>query len=261
MYEFELTTIDEKQISSWDFEALKANFKKALLEYDNRVYTEKAIASEDKKLLTDIKTKIESKRKEFKKHCLEPYDRIEPEIKELTGMIDERLEKIKNAVDEFSDIRKENKEKEIRKYYDTKAVVLGGYAEKLYGKILDKKWLNASTTKNKYEKEMLIAISDAKRDIDKLTDLNSTFTDMLIDNYINGASIEECMTKYDEYNAVSEKCGARAEFTISNAALRREADDTKTSGEITIKVKAKREQTEKLFDFMKAMGIEFEIIH
>ena len=63
MYEFELTTIDEKQISSWDFEALKANFKKALLEYDNRVYTEKAIASEDKKLLTDIKTKIESKRK------------------------------------------------------------------------------------------------------------------------------------------------------------------------------------------------------
>lgn len=234
----------------------------ALSEYDKHVYQDESTALEDKKQLTKIKKIIDDKRKEYKAHCLEPYDLVEPKIKELTKMLDERLEAIKDNVDTFSDTRKEDKATEIKKYYDKESRILGGYAEKLYNKIFDERWLKASASRRKYENEIKIAISDAKRDIDVLTDLNSPLTDMLIDNYINGASIEECMKKYDEYKAIGMGSDVRTDTAIPNAVMRREIDNIKNSDMgIMFKIKANKKQTEILFDFMKAFGIEFEIIH
>lgn len=61
-----------------------------------------------------------------KAKCLEPYEAMELQIKELVEMIESQRGLIDDTVKDFESRQKAEKELEVKAYYDKKAFVLGG---------------------------------------------------------------------------------------------------------------------------------------
>ena len=205
----ELVPVNNQELTTWDFEQMKSELQTLVDSYTNIAYTEDSIkdAKKDKASLNKIKKQIEDARKAFKKKCMEPYDAVEPKIKELVEMVDRQTVLISEVVKEVEDREKAKKEQEIRAYYDVKATVFGSLADSLYPKILNPKWLNKSTSK-----------------------------------------IPTVPVEQTETNKMPE----------SNREI--VSEDKLTDGEVMLKIFADKSQLSNLTDFMKAVGIKYEIL-
>ena len=157
MNELQIVKLENTDISQWDFSMLRAELQSRLDYYASLVYTDANIkdAKGDRADLNKVKKAIEDARKSFKAKCLEPYNALEPQIKELVEMVEEQRLMIDSTVKDYEQRKKDEKEKAIKKYYDRKAVVLGALAEPLYPKLFDKKWVAATASKAKYEEGIL----------------------------------------------------------------------------------------------------------
>ncbi len=262
MNELQIVSLEKTEISSWDFESIKAELAQALSVYKNMVYTDESIksAKDDKAVLAKVKKLIEDQRKAYKAKCLAPYDAIEPQIKEIVGMVEEQRVLIDNVVKDYTERQKLEKEEEVRKYYDKKAFVLGDMAEPLFSKLLDSKWLNASTSKSKYEEGIQETITKAKSDLDAIRAINSPFVDTLIEKYVETLSLDEAKAKHDELVMAASKAGlnqtgATSEIVEKNSipVVSNDTDGT------VIKIHANQNQMNQICDFMKAIGVTYEI--
>ena len=267
MQELQIVSLENTDIVGWDFEQIKSQLEQRLEYYKNLVYTEDDIksAKNDRSDLNKAKTVIENARKAYKAKCMEPYEALEPKIKELVGMIEVQRHLIDDTVKSFEDKKKKEKEVEIRSYYDKKSFVLGEYADRLYDKLLDPKWLNASTAKGKYEEGIQIAINNALNDINSIKAMNSPFVDTLIDVYIDTFSMERVETK----NAELTEAHSKAKFVETPVSeseqtageIRNLVSQTlSTDGSNMIKVYATKSQLVQITDFMKAIGVTYEIV-
>ena len=90
MEELQLVSLEQTEITAWNFAALKEELARALSVYKTTVYTDDTIklAKDDKAKLAKAKKIVEDQRKAFKAKCMEPYDAIEPQVKELVAMIE-----------------------------------------------------------------------------------------------------------------------------------------------------------------------------
>ncbi len=220
MNELQIVSLEKTAISSWDFEGIKAELAQALSVYKNMVYTDESIksAKDDKAVLAKVKKLIEDQRKAYKAKCLAPYDAIEPQVKEIVGMIEEQRALIDDVVKDYTERQKREKEEEVKKYYDKKAFVLGDVAQPLFSKILDPKWLNASTSKSKYEEGIQEAIVKAKSDLDAIRAINSPFVDTLIEKYVETLSLDDAKAKHEELVMAASKAGLNQTGANSEAA-------------------------------------------
>ncbi len=263
----ELVPVNNQELTTWDFEQMKSELQTLVDSYTNIAYTEDSIkdAKKDKASLNKIKKQIEDARKAFKKKCMEPYDAVEPKIKELVEMVDRQTVLISEVVKEVEDREKAKKEQEIRAYYDVKATVFGSLADSLYPKILNPKWLNKSTNKAKYQEEMLEAIAKTKSDLDVIQTMNPLMKDELEAVYVETLSMEEVEKKLEEFEKIASKIPTvPVEQTETNKMpeSNREivSEDKLTDGEVMLKIFADKSQLSNLTDFMKAVGIKYEIL-
>lgn len=267
MQELQIVSLENTDIVGWDFEQIKSQLEQRLEYYKNLVYTEDDIksAKNDRSDLNKAKTVIENARKAYKAKCMEPYEALEPKIKELVGMIENQRHLIDDTVKSFEDKKKKEKKVEIRSYYDKKSFVLGEYADRLYDKLLDPKWLNATTAKGKYEEEIQIAVNNALNDINSIKATNSPFVDTLIDVYIDTLSMERVETK----NAELTEAHSKAKFVETQVSepeqpageIRNLVSQTSSAdGSNMIKVYATKSQLVQITDFMKAIGVTYEIV-
>ena len=117
MNDLQIVALDQNDLTTWDFERMKANLESTLSVYKSTVYTDETIksAKDDKTTLAMAKKLIEDRRKEFKKRCLAPYSAVESKIKELVTMIEEQRSIIDDVVKDYTDRQKG--EKEVKAYY------------------------------------------------------------------------------------------------------------------------------------------------
>ena len=262
MNELKLTNFDQGDITTWDFEQLRDELSNALSVYDNMVYTAENIkaAKDDKSTLNKAKKIIEDKRKAYKAKCLEPYDVIEPKIKGLVSMIEEKKVRLDTVVKDYTERQKLEKEAEVKEYYDKKAHVLGEHAAALYNTIKDTKWFNATTSKSKYQEEVQIAINKASADINEIKALNSAFYETLIEVYISSGSVEKVKEKDQELTLATNKAGI--EQASGNADRQIVSEPTvvaDASDGVSMKIFASKSQLDQICDFMKAIGVRFEM--
>ena len=265
MNELQIMTLDERDITSWDFDHIKADLETALSEYKSIVYTDESIKSSknDKATLAKAKKLVEDRRKAFKEQCLAPYTAIEPKIKELVTMIEDQRLMIDEVVKDYTERQKQEKEKEIREYYDRKSSELGSLADALFGKLLDPKWLNASTKRVKYEEEVQLAINNALRDVQTIRDMNSPFVDTLLDTYAHTMSLEEVQRKNEELQEAHKKAGFSEQPEAETAAPKVQpvldipAANMETG--TLLRVFANQNQLCQIMDFMKAIGVRFDV--
>ncbi len=258
MGELQIAGIEQIDISSWDFDRIKIELEKVLSVYKNTVYTDEKSAKEDKSDLNKVKTAIENRRKEYKAQCMAPYNEIEPKIKELVSMIENQRMEIDAVVKEYTAKQKAAKENNVRAMYDKKAEVLGDLAEPLYEKIRDEKWLNKSTTKAKYETDMVWAIGEAKKDIDEIHALNSPFVDTLIEKYVETFSLEEAIKKNDELLLAANKAGMDNKSEEVKQPIQKPIVVNEGEGTI-VKIYANEKKLNQIFDFMESIGVTYEV--
>lgn len=264
MNELQIVNLEGTDITTWNFGQLKEELRKALSVFDTAVYTDETIkmAKEDKATLAKAKKVVEDQRKAYKERCLAPYRKLEPQIKELSEMIETQREAIDEVVKEYTERQKAEKETAVRSYYDRKSMVLGAYAAPLYEKIKDPKWLNASASKSKVEEEILAAINHARDDMDAIRSMESPFADTLLQNYVETLSLDAVKAKNTELMEAAEKAGmsdqrAGTVLQTESRVLQQPAADAEEG--VLIRVYADQRQLDQVLDFMKAIGVNYEI--
>lgn len=266
MNELQVINLDNTDITAWDFPALKAELQAYLSEYAGLVYTDDTIkdAKKDRATLNKAKKVVEDARKAYKARCLEPYDAIEPQIKELTGLIEERRQQINETVKEYEGRQKEAKEKEVREYFDRVSGSLGPDADRIWQKIFDSKWTNASTNTAKYRDEVQIAIASAVRDLESIKALDSPFSDTLREVYLETLSMDVVLQKNEELKEAAGKAGLtnaggeNAGMHFMSASAKTPAADEKEG--TLVRIHASQVRLNQICDFMKAIGVTYDIV-
>lgn len=260
MDDLQIIRLESTSITGWNFAELKAELKKELDTYAGLLYTDDTIkyAKKDRATLNKVKKVIEDARKAYKSKCLKPYEALEPQIKELTDMVDERRAAIDGAVKSYEARQKEAKEQEIRKYYDRKAAVLGPLAEQLFDKLFDSKWANASTARAKYEEQIQEAIHAAQRDIEKIRAVGSPFVDDMLRTYAQTLSLDSALKKNDELTEAARRAGL-TEIPASQQAEPKTAT-VNPEGGILVNIHASEKQFKQICDFMTAIGVRYELL-
>ena len=136
----------------WNYEEVKAWVASRVEEYKNIAYTEDAVKDmkQDRAELNKAKTAIENERKRIKKLCMEPYERFERQVKEVTGLIDEPIGLIDGQLKEIEEKRRQQKQKDIEELFKT----IGFQDFIVLERIMDPKWLNATVSLGKIEEQM-----------------------------------------------------------------------------------------------------------
>lgn len=270
MEELQIVKYENTDISTWNIDQIKEQLAKELEYYTDVVYTDDSFksAKEDRAVLNKAKKVIDDARKAYKAKCLEPYEAMEKRIKELLDMVEVQRKHIDEKVKEFESDQKAEKEKLIREYYDSKSGTLGEMADRLYKAILDKnsKWLNASGPKGKtLEKAIWQEIIRVQGEVDKIKNMNSVFLDKLLDEYVDTLSIEAVEKTENEFKSVLDSAGVTSDGIVEKAeepmAQIKESGriEQKEKGEIILALNATQTQLDQLVDFMKAIGITYEL--
>ena len=271
MNDLQIVRLDNTDISSWDFPVLRKELQCALDEYARIVYTDANIkdAKKDRANLNKAKKIIEDASKAYKAKCLAPYEAIKPQVQELVDMVEKQRGVIDDSVKDFETRQREAKEQEVRQYYDRKAVVLGNnLADNLYEKLFEKKWVNASTSKSQYEESVLEAINNAASVIDAIKATGSPFVDTLLEVYTETLSMDQVTAKQTELEEAAKKASLT---TVEEAAAvigtvipvqvpATEQINVNIEEGTAIKVFATQSQFNQIVDFMKAIGVRYELL-
>ncbi len=95
----------------WNHEELKAELAERMQEYSTVVYGADQIkeAKADRAKLNKFLKALEDKRKEVKKQVMEPYDKFEAQMKELTGLVSAAIASIDGQVKGYEEQQQEEK--------------------------------------------------------------------------------------------------------------------------------------------------------
>lgn len=264
METLQMMSFENTEVTSWNFSKIKEELQYQLNNYVGLVYTDDNIkdAKNDRATLNKVKKAISDAEKAYKEKCLIPYEAIKPQIKELINLIEEQRILIDSTVKDYESRQKMEKEQNVHQYYERKAVVLGTMAEPLYEKLFDSKWTNASTSKVKYEEAIQIAINKAKEDIDAIKSWNSPFEETLLEVYLINLSLEKTKEKNFELVESAKKAGLTNEPKQTTAATSSNEKQIKADVEngVAMKLYASQSQLNQIFDFMKAIGVEYELL-
>lgn len=131
----------------WNYDELKAELSQKLEDYKGLVYTEEQIkeAKADRAKLNALATVIDSKRKEIKKQCLQPYEAFETQIKDLLAVIKEPVALIDSQIKGYEEEKKQKKFEEVKALFEKLKDAAGEELEFVsFEQIFEEKFLNAS---------------------------------------------------------------------------------------------------------------------
>lgn len=138
----------------WNYDELKAELSQKLEDYKGLVYTEEQMkeAKADRAKLNALATAIDSKRKEIKKQCLQPYEAFEAQIKDLLALIKEPVSLIDTQIKDFEEEKKKKKLEEVKELFEKLKAEAGEGLEFIsFEQIFEDKFLNASTSLKQVE--------------------------------------------------------------------------------------------------------------
>ena len=201
MNELQVNVTQKPGAVQWNFEELVNALQAQMQQYEAMVYTEDTVkdAKADVAALRKLRSEVESRRKEIRNKCLEPYGVIEEQAKILTGMIDKPIAKISEQVEEYIEKRKREKKEEILAFMrDTFADLPDNVSAKLRFKVYDTKWENATATKKAYKDAITSAYQATKSDLAILEGVDPDYKEAAMQAYIKDLSLQDAMAKAQE---------------------------------------------------------------
>ena len=256
MDELTILTRQEPGIAELDnFDEIKAYLDARLDAYRDLVYSEDSLktAKADKAQLNKLKKALDTRRKEIKAVYMEPYLRIEAQIKELTAMIDEPLAQIDDFVKGMEAEEKRQKRELIRDWYWKEAAVLGELREKVFDApgFVEAKWLNKSCKPVEWQKAVREKIASAAVDIQTIQNTAGAHTTAVLTKYLDGMDMEAATAFKRELEATAEV--AETEVTFLE-------DDDHIVGYKVVKLTGTQRQMEQLLDQIAMLGMEVDVL-
>ena len=158
----------------WNYEELKTELSQKLEDYKGLVYTEEQIkeAKADRAKLNALATAIDSKRKEIKRQCLQPYEAFEAQIKDLLALIKEPVTLIDTQIKDFEEEKKKKKLEEVKELFEKLKTEAGEELEFVdFEQIFEDKFLNASISLKMVETVISNKFNSIKCNLKTIADL------------------------------------------------------------------------------------------
>ncbi len=215
---------------TWNFEDLKKALRQEMETYKSLVYTEEALPEAKKTVATlrKLKTEVESRRKEIKNKCLEPYALIERQAKELTTIIDEPINLINKQVNDYETAQKEERKRKIIEYMTDKFSVLpADIAQKAKFKVYDPRWENKTAKEKDWKAAVDSCLDDVTRSIGLLNNAEEEFREQAIKVYSQNLELSAAIAKIQELQEQKQRIIAAEEKRRERERLeaeRREAE-------------------------------------
>ena len=215
----------------WNQEEVKAWVAARVQDYKSIAYTADQVKDmkKDRAELNKLRTAFEDERKRLKKACMEPYNRFEQQVKEVTALIDEPIQLIDSQLLEIEERRKQEKKKAIEELFQT----IGFQNFVTLERIADPKWLNATVSLGKIEEQMkseMYRIGTEVATIGKLPEFSFEALEVyektlnLNQAIAEGQRLAEIQKKKLEYEAEQKRIAE--EKARQEAAAQVEVDDT-----------------------------------
>ena len=108
METLQIASLENTEVSSWDFTMLKAELQYQVAKYAGIIYTDETVkeAKNDRATLNKVKKAISDAEKTYKTKCLEPYEAVKPQIKELIDLVENQRVLIDATVKDFENRQK-----------------------------------------------------------------------------------------------------------------------------------------------------------
>ena len=243
------------QSISFNFDELKVEVTAKAELYKNMVYTEEAIAEAktDRAKLNKFIKVLDDKKKEVKKQCLEPYNEFERQIKELIGIMSEPVMLIDSQVKSFEQKKKDEKLEMIIELWESKNT----FEWLKLDKVLDPKWLNASTSMKKVQEDIEVRLEQVKQHINTLSYLPE-FSFEAIEIYKDTLNVNLAISEGQRMAEIQKRKQAESEATVSKNETAYEYEDGKTW--LRFKALLTDEDAMALNKFVKDRNIKFEAI-
>ena len=149
--------------------------------------------------------KLEAERKTVKKAYIEPYQEFEAKVNDVVKALMDTANVVAENVDVFVQKQKDERRKEYQEAIDklrnvliTKGMLSQEYADQF---VFDEKWLNASTSKKKFQ-EQVEAQFNALMEKEKNDKLNLEMVEKTIINACLIANVDEKLISREKYQAL-----------------------------------------------------------
>lgn len=154
---------------TFNFDEIKTELTERTNAYKNMVYSESDIksAKADRVELNRFKKEINDKRISCERAYMAPFEPFKKQCNDIIAIIDDAVKNVDEQVKAFETKAKNEKEQKIRELF----AEVNTLDWLTCDQIMDKKWLNASTSISSITDEMTIAIRSIETDFNSLQGL------------------------------------------------------------------------------------------
>lgn len=171
---------------TWNYEDLKKAITNALEVYKTTEYDDSNIgqAKKDRAMLNNLSKSVNARKIEIKKKCLEPYELIETQAKELMAIIQEPIAVIDERLTEYETARRKKARAAILEYMQ-KAFegIEQQIADKAKNALYDDRWENATAKKSEWQTAIDARADAIRSDLQVLAGIEEKFRSYAMDAY------------------------------------------------------------------------------
>ena len=237
----------------WDYEVIKENLSRNLEPYKNLIYNAENIklAKADKVKLNKLKNSIEDKKNAIKKICLESFNEVDKQSKELIALVIEPIKYIDSIVKEAEGKEKEEKKNEIKEYFDSKAGCFGDFANEIFENknFYIVEWENKGAKISDIKENIDDKINKISNDITIINESDWEYKTVLLDEYLKNLSIDDVNYKLLRLKDVENKSFGELTDGVCEYIIQ----DSKI-----LKVSGSETNILKLINYSKILGLEIE---
>lgn len=209
-----------------NFDEIERHLAEEMRQYDGIIFMEDTRVDAKKTVadLRKLKKSIDDSRKEVKAQWMEPYNRFEARVKQMTAIVDKPINYINGQVEEFEAKRLEERQEEIQRIYNEEIGELADFLPLF--RIQSDKWLNASTSSKTIRKEMSSVISNAKAGKAAIEAMQSDAVPDALRKFQSCLNLPEALNHITMYEA------QRAEVLKREEERRRQEEERQHQAEI-----------------------------
>jgi hypothetical protein len=189
---------------TWNYEDLKKAITNALEVYKTTEYDDSNIgqAKKDRAMLNNLSKSVNARKIEIKKKCLEPYELIETQAKELMTIIQEPIAVIDERLTEYETARRKKARAVILEYMQ-KAFegIEQQITDKAKNALYDDRWENASAKKSEWQTAIDARADAIRSDLQVLAGIEEKFRSYAMDAYRPNLRLADAMQKVRELRA------------------------------------------------------------
>lgn len=182
----------------FNFDELKTELAARLEHYNHLVVTEDTIQAgkEDRANLRKLRDVIETRRKDVKRQCEQPYKAFEARVRELTALIDAPIAAIDGQVKAFEEQQRQQKLAEIEAIYvelvpDTIKEIIP------LRRIMDPTWLNKGTSMKKITEAIELIVKRTNVDMALIDGVDPKYLTTVRAKYIATLDVDAALKERD----------------------------------------------------------------